>query len=298
MIMDLLLDAIIYGNLLSLLAVGLSLTLLTTKVANFAHGDFAAVGIYVAYTLSIIFNASPYLFLPASFVSGALLGLVIYRVVFDPLRERASLVTLMVASMALDFILRYSIHICADVLQRSLRVFSRGIIFNDVSVNLLGLSVLGLFFISTVVTTIFLVLLYLFLFKTKVGVATRAVIENPALSEALGISVRRIYALSWMLSVAFACVAGVFLPFRITVNPDTGFSMLLSIFAAVTLGGLESLLGSVIGAYIIAFSETLGVYYLSQLGISTAYRPAISFATLTLVLLVYPRGIAGLWSKR
>jgi branched-subunit amino acid ABC-type transport system permease component len=82
------------------------------------------------------------------------------------------------------------------------------------------------------------------------------------------------------------------------VNPDTGFSMLLSIFAAVTLGGLESLLGSVIGAYIIAFSETLGVYYLSQLGISTAYRPAISFATLTLVLLVYPRGIAGLWSKR
>jgi len=298
MAMDLLVDAVVYGNLLSLLSIGLSLTLLTTRVSNFAHGDFATVGIYVAYTMSVLFGANPYLFLPFSFVGGLLLGFLVYRVVFEPLRGKASLVTLMIVSMALDFILRYSVQIYADVLQRSLGVYTRGIVFKDVNVNFLGSTLPGLLVISSAVAWLFLLLLYLFLYKTKVGIAMRAVIENPSLSEALGINVKRVYALSWMLSASFASVAGVFLPFRITVNPDTGFSILLSIFAAVTLGGLESLLGSIIGAYIIAFSETVGVYYLSQIGLSTAYRPAISFITLALVLLLYPRGLAGLWSKR
>lgn len=298
MAMDLLVDAVVYGNLLSLLSIGLSLTLLTTRVSNFAHGDFATVGIYVAYTMCVLFGANPYLFLPFSFVGGLLLGFLVYRVVFEPLRGKASLVTLMIVSMALDFILRYSVQIYADVLQRSLGVYTRGIVFKDVNVNFLGSTLPGLLVISSAVTWLFLLLLYLFLYKTKVGIAMRAVIENPSLSEALGINVKRVYALSWMLSASFASVAGVFLPFRITVNPDTGFSILLSIFAAVTLGGLESLLGSIIGAYIIAFSETVGVYYLSQIGLSTAYRPAISFITLALVLLLYPRGLAGLWNKR
>lgn len=294
----LLVDALVYGNLLALLSVGLSLTLLTTKVSNFAHGDFAVIGIYIAYTLSQVLNVTPYAFIPVAFVGGALVGLAVYFLVFDPLRDKASFVTLMIVSMALEFILRYSVQIYADVMQRWLKTFGRGFMFNDVRLALLGLHVDGVVVYSSITTLSLLVLLYVFLYRTKTGTAMRAAIENPQLAQTLGINVRKVYAYSWMLSAGFAAAAGVFLPFKIVVNPDTGFSLLLSMFAAVTVGGLGSLAGSLVGAYLISFSEIAATYFLSSLGLSTSYRALVSFLSIAVVLLLSPRGLAGLWSKR
>ncbi|QOJ78066.1 branched-chain amino acid ABC transporter permease [Infirmifilum lucidum] len=298
MLPEIIVNGLLYSNLLALLSIGLTLTILTSKVSNFAQGDFAVIGVYAAYTASVITRLSPYLQIPVAFATGALVGSLIYLLVFDQLRSRASLVTLMIVSMAIDIILRASMQLYADFLQLTLGVYSRGFIFSDVILSVFGVPVAGVLVFSTATTVLLLLALYLLLFRTKIGIAMRAAIENPSLAETLGINVRRVFAISWALSAGLAAVAGVFLPFRIPVNPDTGFALLLSIFASATLGGLTSLLGSIVGAYLIGFSETLFTFALSSLGLSTAYRPAVSFTAIILTLLLAPGGVSSLWSRR
>ena len=298
MLEEMFLNGLIYSNLLALLSIGLSLTILTSKVSSFAHGDLAVVGIYATYTLSILTHLTPYLQLPAAFLAGASVSALIYILVFDKLRDKANLVTLMIVSMAIDIILRGSLQLYADSIQAALHVFGRGFIFSDTSYEFLGVRVSGVLVYSTLVTALLLVSLYFILFKTKLGIAMRASIENPSLAETLGINVRRVFTISWALAGGLAAVAGAFLPFRMPVNPDTGFTLLLSIFAAVTVGGLTSLLGSVLGAYIIGFSETFFTFWLSSIGLSTAYRPALAFTAIIITLLISPQGLSALWSKK
>lgn len=298
MLYDILTNGLVYSNLLALLSLGLSLTLLTSKVSNFAHGDYAVVGIYAAYTLSVMLRTTPYIQLPVAFAAGACVASLVYLLVFDKLQGKASFVTMMIVSMAVDIILRASMQLYADFLQLTLRVYSRGFVFRDLSIDLLGTKVNGIVVISTLTTGILLTLLYVLLYKTKLGIAMRAAIENPALAETLGVNVKTVFTISWALAGGLAAVAGVFLPFRFPVNPDTGFALLLSIFASATIGGLTSLPGSVIGAYLIGFTETAFMYALSSLGISTAYRPAVAFTAIIVTLLIAPKGLASLWEKR
>jgi len=297
-LLDVFINGLVYSNLLALLSIGLTLALLTSKVSNFAQGDFAVIGIYSAYTASVLTQLSPYVHIPLAFAAGASVAAAIYFLVFDKLRGRATLVTLMIVSMAIDMILRASMQLYADFLQLTLRVYSRGFIFRDITLDFAGFSLAGVLILSTLTTMLLLLTLYTLLFKTSVGIAMRAAIENPQLAETLGINVRKVFALGWALSGGLGAVAGVFLPFRIPVNPDTGFTLLLSIFASATVGGLTSLTGSVVGAYIIGFSETLFTYALSSLGLSTAYRPAVSFIAIIVTLLLAPSGVASLWSRK
>jgi len=296
--LDVALGALIYSNLLALLSVGLCLTLLTCRVSNFAHGDLAMVGVYAAYTASAILRVSPYLCLPAAFVAGGAVSLASFLLVFEPLRRAgAGPVSLMVASMALDMVLRYSLHVYADLLQQAYGVYTRSFMFDDVELSAAGLRLPGVLVYSSLTTAALLAALYALLYRTRIGIAMRAAIENPQLAEVLGVNVRRVFALSWFLSGGLAAVAGAFLPFRVLVGPDTGWSMLLSIFAAVIVGGMYSLAGSVAGAYLIGFSELMFSYLLALWGVSTAYRPLITFTSIVVTLLVSPRGLAGLWGR-
>ena len=296
--LDLLVGALVYSNLLALMAVGLSLALITCRVSNFAQGDFAIIGVYAAYTLSVATGVTPYAWIPAAFAIGGLVSLLAYLLVFEPLRGRADLVTLMVVSMALDVVIRYTLHVYADLMQQQFRVHTRLFMFGDFFVEVAGSKVPGVLLTSTATVAVLLASLYVLLYRTKLGVAMRAAIENPALAEAIGVNVKKVFALSWFLSGALAASAGVFLPFRVMVNPDTGWFMLLPTFAAVTVGGIGSLSGSVAGAYLIGFSETVFAYQLAQMGVSTAYRPLLTFAAIIATLLASPRGISGLWSAR
>ncbi|MCS7103989.1 MAG: branched-chain amino acid ABC transporter permease [Thermofilaceae archaeon] len=285
--------ALVYSNLLAMLSVGLNLILLTCKVSNFAHGDFVMVGVYTALTVSTILGVTPYACLPFALIAGGVISFALYRVVFEPLRTRANLVMLMVVSMALDIILRYSLHIYADLAQAWLKVHTRLFLFDDFLIEFSGVKIPGVLVFSSLTSVILLVSLYLLLFKTRLGTAMRASIENPELAEALGVNVKMVFGLSWFLSGALAAAAGVFLPFRAMVSPDTGWSMLLPTFASVIVGGVGSLSGSLIGAYTIGVAEVFLTYVLASLGVSTAYRPLVSFSAIITVLLVSPKGLSG-----
>jgi len=292
----LLIDAIIFGNLLVLLSIGLTLTYITLKIPNFAHGDFATIGIYVAYYFLVFHKISPYITLPIAFLVSGTIALLSYLLVFRPLNNRGiSIVGLMVASIAIEVALRSTLHIYADSLTNVYKVISRGFIFRDFGIRISRtIYIPGLLIVSTALTFTLIITLYILLTKTKFGIAMRAAIENPDLAEVLGVDVNKVYAVSWFLAGGLAGLAGALVPFRMPANPEIGWMLLLRVFSSSILGGLSSIYGAMLGGYIVGFAEVIGIQLLSNppFNLSTAYKPAIPFAILIATLLLMPEGLA------
>ena len=299
MIPNILLDALIFSNLLALMAVGLTLTYITLKVPNFSHGDFVTFGVYVSYSLYVFMKVNPYFSLPVAFLISGLVAVLMYFLVFLPLSKRGtSIVGLMIASIAVEIILRCSIHIyssiCEKISKKSFHVFST--VRTDFFVDLGTIRVPGIFFVSFILIILLLVFLHLFLTKTKTGISMRACVENPHLARVFGVNVERMYALAWFLAGGLAGIAGTLLPYRIPCDPEIGWLFCLKIFAATILGGFTNIYGAFLGSYLIGMAETLVSYYLAAppFNISPAFRPAIPFVILILTLLFIPKGLTSL----
>ncbi len=300
MLSPILRDAIIFASLISLMSIGLTLIYITTKVSNFAHGSLASIGIYVALTTSSVWRSSPYFGLPIAFGLGGATSLVLYRLVLRPLMRRgASTVSLMVATLAFDLILLASLNIYADYLTSAYRISSRAFILRGIDFRVVDQP--GIFAVAPTLTLAMISLLYLILTRTKFGVAMRAVVENPPLAGVMGVNVNIVYAASWFLSGGLAAAAGGLLPMWFMVGPDTGTSMLLSVFAASIVGGFSNIYGAALGGYLVGMSEILVTNFLA-LNVGSwiiSYRPAIPLLAIVTTLMIAPTGIAGVnWPSR
>lgn len=291
-------DAVVFSSLLSLLSAGLTLTYMTTKVPNFAHGSFATVAIYVVFALTNLLGVSPYLGIAPAVLISAITALGMYVLVVRPLMKRgSSIVALMISTLAFDLILIALLNIFADILAEEFKLYSRNFTLRSLDFRLFGHP--GLFFIAPTVLAIVVTAIYLLLTRTKFGVAMRAAIENPSLASVVGVNVDLVYAVSWFLAGALAGLAGAFMALWYVGNTWLGSNKLPSIFAASILGGLSSIYGAIAGGLIMGVAEVLGTVALAHvLGTWVApYRPLIPLAVMALMLLVAPQGIAGLWSS-
>ncbi|OYT62268.1 MAG: branched-chain amino acid ABC transporter permease [Thermofilum sp. ex4484_15] len=300
---EVLLDSLLFSNLITLMAIGLTLTYLTLKIPNFAHGDMATVGAYIVLTICRTYSLNPYLTFPLAFLGSGSLSLLSYLFVYRPLsRRRASIVVLMVASIALEIIIRSALHVYADIMSSLQRTYYRGLTYYVIKGFKEGTLKFGIYEIplvtitSTLAVALITLFLYLFLTKTKFGIAMRAAIENPNLASTLGINVNKVYSTSWFIAGGLAGLSGAFLPFRIPTSPELGWELLLKTFAASTLGGLESVFGAIIGGYVTGFAEIMGISILSgpPFNLSTSYRPAIPLVVLIVTLLLVPRGLTSI----
>jgi branched-chain amino acid transport system permease protein len=127
-----------------------------------------------------------------------------------------------------------------------------------------------------------------FLARTRLGLAMRAVAESPTLARVSGIEVEAVVRWTWVASGALAAAGGVFFGLTVQIRPEMGFSLLLPIFAAVVLGGLDSLAGAVVGGLAVGLAESL-----SLLVVPPGYKPAVPFLILILVLFFKPAGLFG-----
>lgn len=296
--------ALIYSNLLVLLSIGLTLTYITTAVPNFAQGSFAVFGSYVSLTLLRLLGIHPYQSLPISFLLGGVLGLVVYTLILRPLiRREATVVMLMIATLAADLILLGAIGAYSNYLSKITKKSVVKFIFTPYDFNIFGTS--AILIVSYVVIVLSLAFLFLLLYKTNFGIALRASMENPDLAEVMGINVEHTRMFSWFLSGAFAAMAGTLLPFRQEIVPATGAIIIVSIFAASIVGGLASIYGALIGGYIIGLSESLLTYALSLVfgtGL-LVYNRVVSLVVLVITLIFAPKGLTGinwrriLWKK-
>jgi branched-chain amino acid transport system permease protein len=292
-------DAITFANLLTLLSIGLSLTYMTTKVPNFAHGSFATVGAYIALTITELWKLNIYTSLLIAPFLGGLAALSLYKFILKPLSDRgASLVSLMIATLAFDLVLLSFLNIYADYLTRSFKIKSR--VFNLRGYDLKIAEYPAIFPISLILSISLIIILHLLLKKTKFGISMRATIENPPLASIMGINVNLVYSISWFIAGSLAGIAGCLLPIRFIGNPDTGTTMIASIFAASIVGGLLNIYGAILGGYLIGLTEVLGTNYLAMWIGSWVipYRPIIPLIAMVITLLLVPKGLSSInWYK-
>jgi len=292
-------DAITFANLLTLLSIGLSLTYMTTKVPNFAHGSFATIGVYIALTITELWNLNIYTSLLIAPFLGGLAALSLYKFILKPLSDRgASLISLMIATLAFDLVLLSFLNIYADYLTRSFKIKSR--VFNLRGYDFEIAEYPAIFPISLILSISLIIILHLLLKKTKFGISMRATIENPPLASVMGINVNLVYSVSWFIAGSLAGLAGCLLPIRFIGNPDTGTTMIASIFAASIVGGLLNIYGAALGGYLVGLTEVLGTNYLA-IWIGSwiiPYRPIIPLIAMVITLLIAPHGLSSInWYK-
>ena len=286
--------------MLILLSTGLTLTYITTKVPNFAHGEIAVIGLFAALTTLKLFGMNPYYSIPLAFILSSLASLALYKLVIRPLMNKeASIDHLMIATLGYDMLVFAALNIYADVLTKVYKIKSRGFMpFKAYDFKLFGQP--GVFIFSVLGVTIFVLLLHILLTRTRFGVAMRATIENPDLASTFGVNTELVYTVSWILSGGLAGISGALLPFYFRGSPCLGFILIVPVFTASIVGGFYSIYGAVLGGAIAGLSEYL-ITYLIALKVGPwflSYRIVIPLVMLALTLLFAPEGLTGIeWSE-
>jgi len=292
-------DAIIFASLLTLLSIGLTLTYITTRVPNFAHASFATVGVYIALIASRVWESSPYIAIPIAFAVSGAIAVLLYTFILKPLiRKGASQAIQMVATLAFDLIMIALLNITADYITKTFQVSSREFTLRSYDGEFMGLPLIV--FVAPIVVIILAISLHIILKKTKFGIAMRAATENPDLSGIVGINVKLVYGVSWLLGGGIAGIAGALMSLWFQGDPNLGPLLIPSIFAASIAGGFLSIYGAIAGGLLVGLTEVLGTRFLAgEFGSwLIAYRPLIPLVFIVVTLLLAPRGLAGInWSK-
>ncbi|MEE8668981.1 MAG: SdrD B-like domain-containing protein [Bifidobacterium mongoliense] len=277
-------SGIIFGLMLGLMSVGMNLVYGTTGLSSFSHGEQVSLGGLMAYVGTQMLHMPIWASAIFAIAVGALSGLVQNELVWAPLRRRhigtnQQLIVTIGLSMVLQYV--YQFFFGGNVKGITISVeqgFKLGPIITD-SATL----------ISAGICILVIIAMTLFLYRTRLGRATRAVSDNSALAAASGINVEQVVRIVWIISCALAALSGVLLGIYLNdVSWNTGAVLLLLMFSAVTLGGLGTANGALVGSLIIGI-----VADMSSLIIPNDMRYASALAILIIVLLIRPQGIFG-----
>ena len=292
-------DAIIFASLLALLSIGLTLTYLTTRVPNFAHASFATIGVYIALVATRVWESSPYIAIPIAFVISGIVAIALYTFILKPLiRKGASQAIQMVATLAFDLVVIAILNIFADYIVNTYQVTSREFTLRSYDLEFMGLPLIV--FAAPITIAILAITLHIVLRKTKFGIAMRAATENSDLSGIVGINVKLIFRISWLLGGGIAGIAGALMSLWFQGDPNLGPQLIPSVFAASIVGGFFSIYGAIAGGILVGLTEVLGTRFLAgEFGSwLIAYRPLIPLVFIVVTLLLAPRGLAGInWSR-
>jgi branched-chain amino acid transport system permease protein len=281
---QLLVDGLRFGLLIAICAVGLSLIYGTTGLTNFAHGELVTIGAIIAWYINV--NAGVPLILATliAIVGGAAVGALNEVGLWRPLRRRGTgLVAALVVSIGLSLALRYFIQIIYGGFSRSYLDYQaqRAVDYGVFTMTNRALS-------SIIISVAVLVLVALMLQRTKIGKAMRAVADNRDLAASSGIDVNRVILVVWMMGGGLAALGGVLLGLSDQVQWDMGFRLLLLMFAGVTLGGLGTAYGALVGSVVV------GVFVqMSTLVIPNDVKYVGGLLLLIVILVIRPQGILG-----
>ena len=302
MIAQAIVDGLLSGAIVALGAIGVTFSLSILRFANFSHGDLLAVGAYAALFVLAMIGGTGALAMPAlaapigpfSFGWGlpialvfamgvaVVVSLLLDALVYRRLRRRgADPLTLVFASFGLALVLRNLVlllfgpdpHNYSTEIQMAVRLAGGVLVMPD------QILVFG-------ITLVVLGGLWLFLQRTRYGIAMRSVAENPVLSGIAGIDIAAAVRMTWIVSSMLAALAGVFYGVTVQLRPEMGLNLLLPLFTAAILGGVGSVSGAVLGALLISLVENL-----VALVIPSTYKPLVPFVLLLLVLYFRPAGL-------
>lgn len=272
------------GSIYALVALGLALIYRTTRVLNFAHGDFATAGTFIAFTL-LTMNFPMYGAAILGLLAGGLLAVVFYFGILVPAQRReATHLGQIVLTLAMGLMIQGPVLYFGGTQPHSFPFFLDEFTIYKIAGAPINQLTLGTLIIALVACGIF----YALVQRTKLGLAMRATSENLQAAQTLGIPTRQILALSWGFAAAMGVLAGLFLAPALVLDPFFMLDPFVKGFAAAILGGLNSLPGAIVGGLILGLGEAWAAQF-----VSIAFKNTLAFLIIILVLLVRPEGLLG-----
>ena len=284
MFSDILVYGLLNGAVYALLAVGFALIFGAARIINMGHTAFYMVAAFGVFYFSSTLGLHPLLSIFLSVVIVTIIGIAVYYIFMEPIREHETAVLIVTVAVAL-------------VLQEAMLLMfgghyrgAPGIVAGYTAIFGLRVSYQYLLTLGTVLLT--LVLVWFLLMKTRLGLAIRAAAQDREIANLMGMNVAHIAAATMGISVALAAVAGVMVAPLYTLEPHMWLNPLVLILAIVILGGLGSIKGSFIGAFILAFIEVSVVFLMPG---GAFLKVAIALAIMLLILLIRPEGLFGVY---
>ena len=277
-------NGLIIGSSYALIAIGLTAIFGLMQIANFAHGQFYMLGAFLAFWFTRSVGLDFWAATAASVAVVMLFGVVLERTLFRLLRG-APLSSSVLATIALSiFLENLALHVWGPRPQKILSPFPPG-----------GIEIGSVFttpdrLLMLAVTVAIVAALHLALTYTTTGKAVRATFQNREAAALVGIDIDRLYTLTFAVGGGLAALAGVLLGTIFVVQPTMGGVATLKAFIVVTLGGLSSFAGGIIGGLLLGVAESFGTIF------SPAYKDAVGFVLVILILLYKPNGLFGRWT--
>ncbi|TSA11452.1 MAG: branched-chain amino acid ABC transporter permease [Betaproteobacteria bacterium] len=282
MFQDILVSGLVNSGVYALLALGFSLIFGVARIVNIAHTAFYMLAAYALYGLLVIAKVPFLLAIPLAVAAVVALSLVCYKLVIEPVRQHESAV--LIATIALALIFQESLLVAFGGSFRGIPNAVEGV------VSIIGVRVSYQRLIVLVVVAITLVATWYLLNRTRLGLAIRTAANDQEIANLMGIDVSRVAMYTVGISVALAAIAGVVVAPVFVVDPLMWLSPLVTMLAIVVLGGLGSLKGSVIGAFIIGYVEAITVFAVPS---GSYLKGAVALTIMIVVLLIRPEGLYG-----
>ena len=280
-----LINGISIGAVYAIIALGYTMVYGIAKMLNFAHGDVIMVGAYMSYSVTSYLGLPTAVAILVSVVVCTLLGVLIEGLAYKPLRGVPSLAVLITA-IGVSYFLQNAAQLIwgsAPKNFKSIVTMSPVVLFNG------QLTITGEVIYTIVASALIMVVLTLFINKSRMGKAMRAVSEDRAAAQLMGINVNQTISTTFAIGSALAAVAGVLLCSTVpTLMPTTGSMPGIRAFTAAVFGGIGSIPGAMLGGILLGIIETFSKAYLS-----TQFSDAIVFLVLIVILLVKPAGLLG-----
>lgn len=278
-------NGIALGSVYALTAIGYSMVYGVLELVNFAHGNIFMAGAFIYYILAVTVGLPWWLAFIATVVITGLIGIFYDATTLRPLRKAGlPKITGLIATIGVSTVV-YNLFFL--VLGSETRLYPT--FFEGQQLQIGDISVSYIYLIIVAVSAFFLLILTLFIQKTKTGMAMRAVAQNAEAAECMGISTNTVISVTFFIGSALAAISGILscMSYR-SIDISVGTVITIKAFAATILGGVGNLPGAVVGAFVIAIAEVLTAGY-----ISSNLRSISSFIILILVLLFRPNGLMG-----
>ena len=281
-----LINGLSLGSVYAIIALGYTMVYGIAKMLNFAHGDVIMIGAYVALTCMTTSGLPPVASVLAAVVACTALGVLIERVAYKPLRNAASPLAVLITAIGVSYLLQ---NLALLIFGPNNQSFQTVVSWSGLSLAGGKLNISGETIVTIIACIVIMVVLMLFIRKSKAGQAMRAVSEDKGAAQLMGINVNGTIALTFAIGSALAAIAGVLLCSAYpTLTPTTGSMPGIKAFTAAVFGGIGSIPGALLGGLLLGIIEIFAGAY-----ISTQLSTAVVFGVLIIVLLVKPAGLLG-----
>jgi branched-chain amino acid transport system permease protein len=281
-----LLIGIMTGAIIAIIATGLSLIFGVMEGVNVAYGEMLAMGGYVAYIITINFSLSPFLGMLCAFFSCFIFGILVDTFMLNQLRLKVPAQERLVAYTVLTLGLSIFLQNSYLAIWGYYYLFPKPLVEGTVRTPLMTINIQRV--INIGMSLAMLACLYIFLQKTRTGRAIRASAQNPDAAQALGVDIKKIYALTFGIGCAMAGMAGSIVTPVLAVFPWLGLNWIWKGFASIVIAGMKNLIGVLICSFLVGITEAIGYIFLP-----INMVPIISFTMMMIIMFIKPTGLFG-----